>query len=166
MYIVTYVCTYRHMEILIYKPNYICTYEHMLLYVHQFIFTYVHVNFVQWNQYGFKKVSIIPKRCFIYIRGVFEGPSLGGLHKNNSSKTQILVETLPLFSYLPALTLKFSLDNRQFYSYTVFNVNQHYCNFTQFWVAEDSCAATVNQLFNISILISEYCLYALCENFE
>lgn len=31
MYIVTYVCTYRHMEILIYKPNYICTYEHMIV---------------------------------------------------------------------------------------------------------------------------------------
>ena len=117
------------MEILIYKPNYICTYEHMLLYVHQFIFTYVHVNFVQWNQYGFKKVSIIPKRCFIYIRGVFEGPSLGGLNKNHSSKTHILVGTLPLFSYLPALTLKFSLHKRQFYSYTMFNFNQQYCNF-------------------------------------
>ena len=58
------------------------------------------------------------------------------------------------------------------------NVIQHYCNIIlkymefeqnlkqQCRAAEDSCAATVNQLFNISILISEYCLYALCENFE
>ena len=33
-------------------------------------------------------------------------------------------------------------------------------------LAEDSCAATVNQRFNISILISEYGHYALCENFK
>ena len=44
----------------------------------------------------------------VMYRDVFEGPSLGGLNKNHSSKTHILVGTLPLFSYLPALTLKFS----------------------------------------------------------